>query len=111
MIEYNFDGKPHIINDKYGYICFRTPCENFQTFNAINLENQLYLEYIEYLINNKSKDLENILLNIFMRSKIQNTLIEKYNMIYKPSYMIGQTALYGTLVLKFERIQNDNIGY
>ncbi len=105
MEEIIFDGETHVLNENFGYIALKLD-EDEKLSDYVNKE---LIKYANYLYeNDKDKVMEFIMEKLCSQVFIGSTP-EDYQLIFRPSYLIGVLAQFSTLCLKFKRAEIDNL--
>lgn len=103
-----FDGEAHVLSEKFGYIADKVrEIENISGLQEI-IDEQLET-YAEYLFENDKERVIEYLLSIFRMQVMRQCSDDHYQVIYRPPHMVSCLAQYGTLCLKFQRAENDNL--
>jgi hypothetical protein len=103
-----FDGECHALSKKYGYVAKKLLGESAQKLDMDDIE-ELLLQYAEYLYENDKERVIEYLLSIFRTQVRHQSTDENYQVIYRPSWIISALSQFGTLCLKFERAEKDNL--
>ena len=108
MEEYIFDGEPHALNEKLGYILTKLDTSD----KELELKEEVlktYKKYAEYLIAcDREKAIEYIIRSFRHFLDFDQTP-EDTSLVYRPPHVVGPLAQYGTLSLKFKRAPNDTL--
>lgn len=102
-MEYIFDGKPHVLNENFGYITkrFQEDKEFLQVQSEIN---EMLKEYAIYLMENKCPDMLELIMKHLLFSSSNN-----FSYIYRPAYLVSCLAQNAIMSIKFKRLQDDNL--
>lgn len=103
-----FDGEPHVLSEKYGYIANRIH-ENIEQSNLHHYVEKSLDKYANYLYENDKEKVIKYLMEVLMFQVFQSSTPEDYQVIFRPPYMVSALAQYATLCLKFERSKKDNL--
>ena len=103
-----FDGKAHVLGEKYGYIA-EIIHENLHHSNIHQYVEKLLEEYCNYLYENDKEIVIKYLIEVLMSQVFQFNTPEHYQVIFRPPHVISCLAQYATLCLKFKRAEKDNL--
>lgn len=103
-----FDGEPHPLSEKYGYIAHRIH-GNLEESNLCQYVEKSLEKYCNYLYENDKERVLKYLMEVLMFQVFQSNTPEHYQVIFRPPYMVSALAQYATLCLKFERAKKDTL--
>ncbi len=97
------DGKPHILNENFGYIT--KMFKEDKSFLEVQTEkNKMLKEYVLYLMENKCPDMLELIMKYLILDSSDN-----FSYIYRPSYLSSCLAQYAHMSIKFKRVEDDNL--
>lgn len=108
MDEVIFDGEAHALSEKYGYIAdLVDQLENVSELQGM-IDEQLKV-YANYLLENDKDRVIEYLTSILRMQVMRQCTDENYQVIYRPPHMVSCLSQHGTLCLKFQRAEKDNL--
>jgi hypothetical protein len=111
MENYIFDGKPHILDRKYGYITKKIIPMDLRIDRSSFMDevDSLLENYVEYLYENDKDKVIRYLMEVLRQQSYNFHTDECYQLIYHPPHLSGCLGQHAILSLKFTRADNDNL--
>lgn len=108
MNDTKFDGECHAIpgSEHYGYVANRVE-DSIEELREIT-DRQLE-KYAEYICKYDRKEAIRIVSEVMKKQVLLGFTPENYQIIHRPPWIVGAMAQYGTVCIKFKRVQGDEL--